>query len=105
MTVIKASCPTCGECELGPADIDLQTYDDATYGQPSYAFLCPNCRYTVRKPADERIVSLLLSGGVRPREIRVPDEVREVHIGPPLNYDDLLDLCLALDATDYLVED
>jgi hypothetical protein len=33
-------------------------------GDGSYRFLCPSCLDTVEKPADEKIVALLLSVGV-----------------------------------------
>jgi hypothetical protein len=33
----------------------------------------------------------LLSGGVMPVPLHIPAEALEVHIGPPLTYDDLID--------------
>ncbi len=87
MTTIKASCPTCGEVTLSAAEILLHIGTDS---QPSsYGFSCPACGEFVRKPADERIVRLLLSGGVIPMLVDVPAEALERHEGPPLTEADV----------------
>lgn len=98
MTTIKATCPACGEVELTSEDIELLV----CAGTPMsyYAFACPSCADRVRKPADDHIVSLLISGGVQPRTWDVPAEALEVHSGPQLGYDDLLDFALRLGMTD-----
>ena len=88
MTTIKATCPRCGEITLTPPDIDLRVDASGAQGS-SYAFACPSCDGYVRKPADERIVRLLISGGV---EVLEPEpEVETRADGPALTYDDLLD--------------
>lgn len=86
MTTIRATCPTCGEVGLTPDEVELHV-DPSGGRQASYCFDCPSCLELVSKPADERIVRLLASGGVAIRESsagRPPD-------GPSLTYDDLLD--------------
>jgi predicted RNA-binding Zn-ribbon protein involved in translation (DUF1610 family) len=102
MTTIKASCPTCGEVELTSADITLMvcSYAPLSY----YAFDCPNCLDEVRKPADDHVISLLMSGGVDATVWEIPEEALEVKHGPALGYDDLLDLVLALDGEDLLAQ-
>lgn len=100
MTTIKASCPTCGEVELTSADIRLQVCNVAPLSH--YSFTCPRCKDVVRKPADDHVVSLLLSGGVRAHTLEVPAEALEPKPGPALGYDDLLDLVLQLHAHDRL---
>ena len=60
-----------------------------------YAFECPSCTSEVRKPADEHVISLLLSGGVPAQVWEVPAEVLEAKPGPTLTYDDLLDFARA----------
>lgn len=95
MTTIKASCPMCGEVELTDHDIDLRVCSHAPLSY--YAFICPGCRDEVRKPADDHVVSLLMSGGVTAHVWEVPKEAMEPHTGPALTYDDLLDLHQALD--------
>jgi len=67
-----------------------------------YAFQCGSCSEEVRKPADDHVVSLLVSGGVPAQVWELPAEVLEPKVGPALTYDDLLDLGLALSHTDLL---
>lgn len=89
MTTIKASCPVCGEVDLTSADITLLVCNHRPMSY--YAFTCPQCREDIRKPANDHIVSLLMSGGVRAQVWEVPAEALEKKDGPPLNWDDLLD--------------
>jgi hypothetical protein len=89
MTTIKATCPTCGEVDLTAEDILLRI--GAARAVNTYGFTCPECAEFVEKPADERIVRLLLSGGVIPVPVHVPAEVLETHGGPAITYDDVLD--------------
>ncbi len=100
MTTIKASCPTCGEVELTPAEVSLMvcTQADLSY----YAFVCLSCLVEVRKPADDHVVSLLVSGGVPATVWDLPGEALELHDGPQLTYDDLLDFALHLGQSDLL---
>ncbi len=88
MITIKASCPGCGEVNLTAQDILLRI--GAAQTSNSYCFSCPSCSKFVEKPADERVVRLLLSGGVLPQLLQVPEEALEVHEGPAITHDDLL---------------
>ena len=100
MTTIKATCPRCGEVELTPAHVSLMvcTHPELSY----YAFDCPGCGHNVRKPADDHVVSLLVSGGIAATVWELPQEALERRCGAPLTYDDLLDFCLHLGTTDLL---
>lgn len=89
MITIKATCPGCGEINLTADDIVLRI-GGAKAGN-TYCFSCPACSRFVEKPADERIVRLLVSGGVMPTVVEIPAEALEVRSGPPIDYDDLLD--------------
>ncbi len=100
MTTIKASCPDCGEVELTPADVSLMVCTQPLLSY--YAFDCPRCATQVRKPADDHVVSLLVSGGIRPTVWDLPAEARETKQGGALTYDDLLDFALHLGTTDLL---
>lgn len=100
MTTIKASCPSCGEVELTPADLSLMVCSHAPLSY--YAFSCPGCAEEVRKPADDHVVSLLVSGGVPASVWDLPGEALEPKEGPRLSYDDLLDFALHLGSTDLL---
>ncbi|HWL34607.1 MAG TPA: hypothetical protein VNQ77_00300 [Frankiaceae bacterium] len=98
MTTIKASCPGCGEVELTSKDVTLMVCNHAP--QSYYTFTCPKCSDAVRKPADDHVVSLLMSGGVRAEVWELPAEALEPKAGPVLTYDDLLDFALQLGASD-----
>lgn len=100
MTTIKASCPSCGEVELTPADVALMVCSHAPLSY--YCFACPTCTDEVRKPADDHVVSLLVSGGVPAQVWDVPAEALEPRTGAALGYDDLLDFALQLGRTDLL---
>jgi predicted RNA-binding Zn-ribbon protein involved in translation (DUF1610 family) len=100
VTTIKATCPMCGEVELTPPDIALVVASHAPLSY--YAFICPNCHDEVRKPADDHVVSLLISGGVHATMWDVPAEALEPHPGPRIDYDDLLDFALVLARDDLL---
>lgn len=99
MITIKASCPGCGEVNLTAEDVVLRI--GVTQTANSYCFSCPGCSQYVEKPADERVVRLLLSGGVTPQLIQVPAEALEIHEGPPITHDDLLAFHELLESDDW----
>ncbi len=98
MTTIKASCPVCGDVELKPAQLRLVVCNRADWSY--YAFTCTTCADEIRKPADNEVVSLLVSGGVVAERWAIPAEALEERVGPPINYDDVLDFALALERVD-----
>ena len=101
MTTIKATCPSCGEVALTPVDIDLRV-DPHGVSESSYGFACPDCGDEVRKPADERIVRLLISGGVEAQAPAPPREtLAERATGPALTPDDLIDFHRLLERDDW----
>ena len=100
MTTIKASCHDCGEVELTNADVTLMVCSHAALSY--YTFVCPKCTVDVRKPADDHVVSLLMSGGVRAVVWEIPAEALESHDGPVISYDDVLDFALHLSRSDML---
>ena len=102
MTTIKASCPGCGEVDLTADDILLRI--GATRSVNSYGFTCPDCSQFIEKPADDRVVRLLLSGGVVPVPVHVPAEALELHSGPPITHDDLLEFHELLDGDRWFEE-
>ncbi len=102
MTTIKATCPGCGEVDLSAEDILLRIGGLATSN--SYGFSCPECGDFVEKPADDRIVRLLLSGGVMPMLLNIPAEALEPKQGPPIDYDDLLAFHEVLKGDDWLAQ-
>ena len=88
MATIRASCPTCGDVELTSADVTALVC--STTNEGSYAFRCPTCEIVVTKPAEPKVVDLLVSTGVRLSVWQLPAELSEPKSGPPISYDDLL---------------
>jgi hypothetical protein len=61
--VFRAGCPHCrASFQLSAADLRLAIGGSAR--TTFYSFTCPECAEAVRKPAGERIVELLTTGGV-----------------------------------------
>lgn len=89
MATIRATCGDCGDVELTSAEVSVRVCTDTCVG--SYTFLCPTCRMAVVKPAEPRIVELLMASGVTLSTWRLPAELAEVRVGSPINHDDLLD--------------
>lgn len=83
---------------MTPEAILLSIRDRA--GEGCYRFSCPGCMLMIEKPADRKIVALLLSAGVEleeraaanhPSALEAPEPVAESHQGgPPLTVDDLI---------------
>src|SRR5206468_5597884 len=74
MTTIRTTCPRCGEVDMTPEAILLSVRDRA--GEGSYRFSCPECLNTIEKPADRKVVALLLSAGV---ELAEADAEKDGH--------------------------
>lgn len=100
MTTIRASCPTCGDVQLEADDLLVRVCLDDEEGG-AYCFRCPDCAVAVSKGASTRIIDLLVSSGVRKQVWRLPAELAESRVGPPLNHDDLLDFHLLLGRSDW----
>ncbi|HVF75781.1 MAG TPA: hypothetical protein VM938_12085 [Acidimicrobiales bacterium] len=99
MATIKASCPTCGDVELTTRDVQVRLC--STTNEGSYAFRCPACRMAVAKPAEQRVVDVLVASGVRLSVWQMPAELDEEHSGAPVNYDDLLEFHFELKGDDW----
>lgn len=99
MATIRASCPTCGDVELTSRDVTAHVCSDNNQG--SYAFRCPQCRLNVSKFAEQRIVDLLVSSGVRLAVFSLPSELEEPKVGPTITYDDLLEFHKVLESDSY----
>ena len=99
VATIKASCPTCGDVELTTRDVQVLVC--STNNQGSYAFRCPDCRLSVSKPAESRVVDVLVASGVRLSVWQLPAELDEPHFGEPIGYDDLLAFHFELKGDDW----
>lgn len=104
MTIIKATCPTCGEVDLTAEQVELRISSESNGG--TYGFECPVCVSWVSKAADSRIIQLLISGGVKPEVVEgddmagpyEPAAVRRPE--PAFTHDDLLDFHLQMERVD-----
>ena len=85
---------------LRPDDLTVRVFGIDESG--TYAFACPHCGDVITRPASPRIVSLLLSAGVRHENVSPPAEVFERHSGPPIDADDLIDFPLLLERDGWL---
>jgi hypothetical protein len=68
MTIIRATCPSCGKVEVGAAAISLEVEDGGELGQ--YRFACPSCTVQVHKQAGKQSVGMLVAAGVAVRSSR-----------------------------------
>lgn len=89
MATIRATCPDCGDVELTTRQVTVLVCSDNNQG--SYAFRCPDCQLAVSKLAEDRVVDVLVSSGVRLSVWQLPAELTELHDGPPITHDDLLE--------------
>jgi hypothetical protein len=88
-TVIKASCHDCGDVELSVDDLEVRVCTSDAQG--TYVFRCPSCMMSVAKPAEQRVVEMLVASGVPLVEWRLPAELFERRFGDPISHDDLID--------------
>jgi hypothetical protein len=98
---------------MSPEEISLEIAGDGERGQ--YAFTCPDCRADVTKPADRKVVALLLAAGVSTQDApaeateeegpSLPSEDRNPVPGAPaFTLDDIIDLHFLLDDDAWLAE-
>ena len=99
MATIRATCVDCGDVELTTADVRVRVCIEDNAG--SYHFRCPHCAMAVVKPAEPRIVDLLVASGVELSTWRLPAELFEPRFGDRINHDDLLDFHELLERDDW----
>jgi predicted RNA-binding Zn-ribbon protein involved in translation (DUF1610 family) len=102
MTIIKATCPSCGDVELSRDQVRLVVHPVAE--RSFYGFTCTRCGDAVRKPAGDEVVRLLTMGGVVAERIVVPAEVLEHHPGPSITGDEVLDFAAWLEGASSIAE-
>lgn len=78
MTTIRTSCSLCGDIELVPSDLSLRL--QANTGTGEYDFLCPHCDASQSRPANHRVVSILLATGVAYEVIESEAPITEAEI-------------------------
>jgi len=100
VATVRASCPTCGDVEMTTREVQVQVCTATEQG--TYSFVCPRCHLIVNKPAERRVVDLLVAAGVRQVNWDLPAELSEPKVGPPITYDDLLAFHFELESDDWL---
>lgn len=88
VALVRASCPSCGDVELPGSALHARKCE--TTGEGSYSFGCPECSTVVIKPADQRLIDLLVASGIPLTTWSLPSELAEAHVGDPISYDDIL---------------
>lgn len=87
MATVRATCPDCGDIELASSDVKVRVCVDDNAG--SYAFRCPVCAKATAKPAESRVIQLLVGVGTPLTMWRRPAELSERHDGPAFSPDEL----------------
>ncbi|MBT8198718.1 MAG: hypothetical protein KJP12_06650 [Acidimicrobiia bacterium] len=93
MTTIRTTCNRCGDVELTSDDLSLELAADS--GSGTYRFECPFCGIPQRRPASERVVSILMATGVA---------YRIVPTDGPITEDEIHSFVSALDEEGWLSE-
>ena len=96
MTVVRMSCPQCGDVEVYARDVTVRCCDETM--QFTYRFRCPTCSMPIVKEADDGAVTLLLDGDARTERWHLPLELYEHPVdAAPINPGDLLDFHEAIE--------
>jgi hypothetical protein len=93
--LVQAECPTCGTvvAKASALSCGVSEADEAALCE----FPCPRCNRLLTVPvAPIEISSLMLLGAQETPSL--PFELLEPHSGPPVSYDDVLDLHIELEA-------
>jgi predicted RNA-binding Zn-ribbon protein involved in translation (DUF1610 family) len=93
-TIVKATCPDCGDVELTLADLLLRVCMDD--GSGAYSFTCPDCALRVSKTAEPVVVEVLLASDVAFEAWCLPAELNERPGGPRITHDDVLEFHVLL---------
>jgi hypothetical protein len=101
-TMIRASCTDCGDVELTTHDVHVRVCTERDLS--TYVFTCPSCGMSVVKPAEQRIVELLIASGVRLTRWTPPAELLEPRSGAPIDHDDLIDFHALLRHDDWFAQ-
>lgn len=89
-TVIKGSCPDCGDVEFTTKEVILHLCENT--GQFSYSFRCHYCLLlTAREINDDRIADALMAAGVRQRAWTVAPSPNPCPTAPQFTDDDAID--------------
>jgi hypothetical protein len=94
-TVVKCTCPDCGDVQTTAGAITLRLAEGEATGQ--YRFNCPQCNTIVLKSASETIVNLLKAAFVKIETVELPLELMERPLDGTLDPDAIIDFQLAVE--------
>lgn len=100
---LLTECPWCGEISVTTADLRCRVERASERGLCE--FHCPICSRLVILPATASSARALLERGATSITGLAPFEFIEPHGGPPISWDDVLDLHLVLEHTDHSQEE
>lgn len=100
--VVLATCSTCGDVSVIVTDVQVQVCLDTSVA--TYSLVCPKCSLLVHKEAADWILEALAGAGAKLVVWSLPAELSEEKVGEPIKPDDLLNLHLALEASDPMKE-
>lgn len=92
---MRATCAWCGDIVV--ATTDVQCAIDHGGERALLSFACPGCTRSVLVNTSAPRAAARLLGGAQLVTGTLPLELLEVHTGPPLTWDDLLDLHLEIE--------
>ena len=99
MATVRATCADCGDIEVDSANVKVRLCSDDN--RASYVLRCPRCTMAVAKAAESRVVQVLVAAGSPLTTWRLPSELTEAHVGPPLTHDELLAFHQLLESDDW----
>lgn len=102
MSTVRATCTDCGDIEIASREVKVRVCADDNRG--SYVLRCPRCTMAVAKAAGPRVVQLLVAAGSSVTVWRLPSELAEAHVGPPLTHDELLAFHQLLEGDDWFAQ-
>jgi hypothetical protein len=90
----EARCAWCGAVPIRPEDVIVHARRS---GPGLLEFRCPSCTEVNLRPLDGDDVRVLGALGIRARRGPAPFELTEPRTGPPIGWDDLIELHEALE--------
>jgi uncharacterized Zn finger protein len=99
VATIRVTCSSCGDGKLDTSEVTVRTGGNNRGG--SYSFTCPSCGRLVVKSAEQTMVELLVTSGVRAVTWRAPQLPKEPSADdPPITLGDLSTLRALLQRDD-----
>lgn len=99
MAMVRATCPDCGDIEMASTEVKVRVCVDDNAG--SYSFRCPECARATVRPAESRVIQLLVGVGTPLTMWRRPAELSEPHDGPALTSEQVESFRQLLETTDW----